>query len=100
MNLVLITWNLQAWIVAPIVFYLYSEDIFKVALTNRREGVKISGEIINTFRKADDKFWRPLRLDIEACQIELNDKIIDRHNNFKYLGSRIFSMEVKLGLQK
>lgn len=44
----------QGCVLSPSLFNLYSEEIFKEALDDRQEGVKLGGEIINNIRYADD----------------------------------------------
>lgn len=45
----------QGHILSPTIFKLYSEDIFKESLNNRRKGVKIGRDIIYSIRCVDDK---------------------------------------------
>jgi hypothetical protein len=44
----------QGCILSPILFNIYSEEVFKTALEESTEGIKINGEIINNIRYADD----------------------------------------------
>jgi hypothetical protein len=44
----------QGCIISPILFNVYSEKIIENALTDRSEGIKINGVLINNIRYADD----------------------------------------------
>jgi hypothetical protein len=44
----------QSCIISPILFNVYSERIIENALTDRPEGIKINGVLINNIRYADD----------------------------------------------
>ncbi|XP_072402422.1 uncharacterized protein [Diabrotica undecimpunctata] len=44
----------QGCILSPILFNIYSEEVFKTALEESTVGIKINGEIINNIRYADD----------------------------------------------
>lgn len=44
----------QGCVLSPCLFNIYSEEIFREALDDRLEGVRIGGEVINNIRYADD----------------------------------------------
>lgn len=61
----------QGCILSPLLFNVYSEQLFKEALSNIEDGVVINGEIINNLRYADDTV-------IIADTAEGLQKLIDR----------------------
>ena len=44
----------QGCILSPILFNVFSENIFEIALKNETHGIKINGETVNNIRYADD----------------------------------------------
>ena len=44
----------QGCILSPLLFNLYSEKIFRKALEDTKDGIKVNGELINNIRYADD----------------------------------------------
>ena len=44
----------QGCILSPVLFNIYSEMIFRKALSDKQEGIMVNGEVINTIRYADD----------------------------------------------
>lgn len=44
----------QGCILSPLLFNLYSEKIFKNALEDTTDGIKVNGELVNNIRYADD----------------------------------------------
>ena len=64
----------QGCVLSPILFNIYSEEIFAEALTNLELGIRINGEFINNLRYADDTVL--LATSLEDLQI-----LIDRVRN-------------------
>jgi hypothetical protein len=113
----------QGCVMSPMLFNAYTEPVFEIALNNRREGVKIGGEIINNIRYADDtaimaesledlqtllnavnnectekgltinakktKWMVVGKINIEDSVLRLDNKILERVEHFRYLGSWI-----------
>lgn len=60
----------QGCVLSPLLFNMYSENIFQEALYNRTEGVRMGGEVINNIRYADDTAI--MAESIEDLQLLLN----------------------------
>lgn len=63
----------QGCILSPLLFNIYSEEIFKKSLENAKEGIRINGELTNNIRYADDTV-------ILASSIEELQQIMERVN--------------------
>ncbi|CAG9835839.1 unnamed protein product [Diabrotica balteata] len=95
----------QGCVLSPTFFNLYSKEIFREALDDRQEGVRLGGEVIKNIRYADDtailaenlqdlktllnltKWMVVGKINIDQGLISLNGEEIERVNHFKYLGS-------------
>lgn len=64
----------QGCVLSPTLFNVYSQVIFRRALWERKEGVRIGGEVVNTIRYADDTV-------ILAESLEDLQTLVDSVNN-------------------
>lgn len=62
-----------------LLFNIYADEIFKEALENATEGIKLNGELINNIRYADDTAI--LANDTEDLQLLLQKKFKRSANN-------------------
>lgn len=65
----------QGCVLSPLLFNIYSEEIFKEALTTEKEGIIINGRVINNIRFADDTV-------ILASTVEELQRLVNRTNTF------------------
>lgn len=63
----------QGCVLSPMLFNLYSEEIFTTALQNAKEGIKVNGKRVNNIRYADDTV---LIAESEEDLQNLLDKIV------------------------
>lgn len=79
----------QGCVLSPLLFNLYSDNIFNSTLKISSEGIKVNGEIINNIRYADDTV---IIADSEENLQRLLDKITDEGNRW---GLRINTKKTK-----
>ena len=60
----------QGWFLSPILFNIYSEEIFSEALSGLEVGIRINGEYLNNIRYADDTVLLAANLPDMMCLVD------------------------------
>jgi len=69
----------QGYVLSPLLFNIYSEFIFREALEEVNDGIKINGEYINNIRYSDDTV---IFANNMTCLQRILNKIVDTSESF------------------